>query len=392
MTWPRRWRTRRRGERAPVDENDDGFAITLVELLQALELVEQAHVTDLELRAARLTAEQELVGRDLARRTATTRTGRAHGSRPSIIGTAMDSWPHLPPIKQLPLPYRAWAWWLRNGPRRGQGTIGGSELFRLLSKLGREEHAFLVLRADDRPDLTIDLRDFESFHHTIPVWFRGDEVLAISRAVMSAGGTYVDVGANYGSYALGIARMKDVRVIAVEPQPHLVEALRSSQRSNGFANLEIVEAALDAKPGTIALAVGIGSGSASVIHARLAPDVRKIDVASRTLDELAQTHDIQDLRCLKIDVEGAELSVLRGGLSVLARHRPVVIFEASRADPQNEVFALLRGAGYSEFWDQSTVASSDPVAPRLDDPLTNVIAVPSSDVDRIREMLRPHER
>lgn len=304
----------------------------------------------------------------------------------------MDSWPHLPPIEQLPLSYRAWAWWLRNGPRRGQGTIGGSVLFRLLSNLGRDEHAFLVLHAEDRPDLAIDLRDFESFHHTIPVWFQGDEVLAISRAVMSGGGTYIDVGANYGSYALGIARMKDVRVIAVEPQPHLVEALRSSQRSNGFANLEIVEAALDAKPGTVALAVGIGSGSASLIHARLAPAVRRIDVASRTLDELAQTHDVRNLRCLKIDVEGAESSVLRGGQAVLARHRPVVIFEAGRAEPQKEVFALLRGAGYSEFWDQSTVGSSAPVPPRLDAPLTNVIAVPSSDVDRVWEMLRAHDR
>lgn len=304
----------------------------------------------------------------------------------------MDYWPHLPPIKQLPLPYRAWAWWLRNGPKRAQGTIGGSALFRLLSTLGRDQHAFVVLRADDRPNLTIDLRDFESFHHTIPVWFQGDEVLAISRAVMSAGGTYVDVGANYGSYALGIARVKDVRVIAVEPQPHLAEALHSSRRANGFANLEIVEAALDAKPGTVVLAVGTGSGSASLVHTRFAADVRKIEVPSRTLDEVAQTYDIRNLRCLKIDVEGAELGVLRGGESVLARHHPIVIFEASQAEPQKGVFALLRGAGYSEFWDQSTFGSSAPVPPRLDAPLTNVVAVPSSDADRVWELLRSHDR
>jgi hypothetical protein len=81
----------------------------------------------------------------------------------------MDYWPHLPVIRQLPVAYRAWAWWLRNGPKRAQGTVGGSAAFRVLSRMSRSEHAYVTLEAEGRAKLTIDLRDFESFHHAIPV-------------------------------------------------------------------------------------------------------------------------------------------------------------------------------------------------------------------------------
>ena len=54
---------------------------------------------------------------------------------------------------------------------------------------------------------------------------------------------------------------------------------------------------------------------------------------------------------LKIDVEGAELEVLRGGGETIARHRPVVVFEhgAGSADHYGtapaDVWELLDGAG-----------------------------------------------
>jgi FkbM family methyltransferase len=273
----------------------------------------------------------------------------------------MDYWPRLPPVAQLPLRYRSWAWWLRNGPKRVHGTLAGSAMFRLISRFPAEP-AFFTLHADGLPRLTIDLHDFECFHHTIPVWYRGDDELAALQAIMKDGGTLIDAGANYGAYALRIAQIPNTRVIAVEPQPSVAEALRRSAKENAFERFEVVEAALNDVSGTATLAVGFGSGSASL--ERIAPGAREVRVRAMTLDEL----QADDLRCIKLDVEMAEARVLRGGRETLARHRPVVVFEAGVAEPQEEVFAILRGFGYTQFVDQS----GGP--PRLDVELTNVIA------------------
>jgi FkbM family methyltransferase len=303
----------------------------------------------------------------------------------------MDDWHRLPVIRQLPRPYRVWAWWLRNGPKRGAGTIGGSAFYRLLSRAGRRlsrrDHVYVILRADGRANLAIDLRDFESFHHTIPVWYRGDKELSILSALMARGGVYVDAGANYGVYALNIARLENVRVIAVEPQPAVADALRSSKESNHFDNLEVVQIALDETTGSQVLAVGSGSGTASFDHARVSGGARRLSVVSSTLDRLVADLQVPSVTCLKLDVEGAEARVLRGASKLLARDQPVVVFEASRAYPQDDVFALLRVAGYQEFWDQETFGSAAPIPPRLDASLTNVVAMSPRDVPRLRELL-----
>lgn len=59
-TWPRNGLLDGAAGEDAVDEDDDSFAIALVEPLPALELVEQANVADLELGALRPAAEEEL--------------------------------------------------------------------------------------------------------------------------------------------------------------------------------------------------------------------------------------------------------------------------------------------------------------------------------------------
>ena len=302
----------------------------------------------------------------------------------------VDYWPELPPVRELPAAYRLWAWWLRNGPRRAEGTMGGSALFRLLRRaraiVRPHGDPYVTLHAPPRPALTIHLDDFESFHHALPVWYRGDVEATIVQRLLDPGRSYIDAGANFGVYALcAAAHARDSKVCAIEPQPHLVAAIRRSVQANGLDNLIAVEAAVTQENGSIDLLVAPGgSGSASIDPHRGGTSARHLRVRAMTIDTIVADHDLAPVGVLKMDVENAEAVALQGARELLARDAPFVIFEAAAQQPQDEVFAILRAAGYAAFYDETSVDERRLVPARLDRTLTNVVAVPSGrDAQRI---------
>ena len=75
---------------------------------------------------------------------------------------------------------------------------------------------------------------------------------------------------------------------------------------------------------------------------------KQIFVQSYELNTYVQKHKIPAVDLIKIDVEGAELDVLEGGLEILERHRPIIICEIlpnhTQAFPK--IAAILRAARY----------------------------------------------
>jgi FkbM family methyltransferase len=150
-------------------------------------------------------------------------------------------------------------------------------------------------------------------------------IRAALAALLGDGATYVDVGANRGQVLREAVRVGPrARHIAFEPVPGLADAVEQA-----FPQVECRR-----------LALGARSERARFCHftrlegwsgLRRNPEVSDargrpvyIDVQVSTLDaELAEVTP----SVVKIDVEGAELAVLEGGRELLARARPVVIFE-----------------------------------------------------------------
>lgn len=79
------------------------------------------------------------------------------------------------------------------------------------------------------------------------------------------------------------------------------------------------------------------------------PDIEEINVEIKTLDSIIPMNTKIDL--IKIDVEGAELGVLKGSKNILERNKPIVIFECGKgaSDYYNtkpeDVYAVLKEAG-----------------------------------------------
>ncbi|MEX5635988.1 FkbM family methyltransferase [Parafrankia sp. FMc2] len=138
----------------------------------------------------------------------------------------------------------------------------------------------------------------------------------------------IDVGAHRGDVLKSIVlHAPRGEHIAYEPLPHLFEYLCLE-----FPTVTLKQAALAEKAGVSPFAYVRSRPAYSGLRQRTpdgAEDVEQIEVVVEVLDETLPPEHRIDL--IKIDVEGAEYGVLKGGQKLLATNRPYVIFEFGAA-------------------------------------------------------------
>ncbi len=76
-------------------------------------------------------------------------------------------------------------------------------------------------------------------------------------------------------------------------------------------------------------------------------DAGTVEVAMVSLDTAARAGQFPDPNLIKIDVEGAELGVLRGATQLLDRARPSILLATHGAEVHRQCCDFLRDAGYS---------------------------------------------
>jgi FkbM family methyltransferase len=168
------------------------------------------------------------------------------------------------------------------------------------------------------------------------------------------GATVLDLGAHIGLFSVHLARSvgPSGRVISFEPAPRTAAVLRRTVRCNGLAAVVSVrQVAVSGRRGMAELfETGDECANASsLVRTDRSRDV--VRVAATTLDALVDDEDLT-VAVVKMDIEGAELEVLRGAPQLLAQQRPALTIEvhplelrASRCDPR-AVFDLLAEHGY----------------------------------------------
>jgi len=167
------------------------------------------------------------------------------------------------------------------------------------------------------------------------------------------GGVFVDVGASIGFIAVRAARRVE-RVIAVEPHPERFAYLRRNVELNGLDNVECINCAVGDVDSTIALydvdpTLGPHPLDVSTRRGR----GLRYDVPQRRLDDLVS----DDVSVLKIDVEGAEVGVLRGCERVLAG-RPTLLVESLGGETVPQLRTLLPSYSFHELDENNYLGSA----------------------------------
>ena len=159
------------------------------------------------------------------------------------------------------------------------------------------------------------------------------------KSCLRVGLVFVDVGANIGYYTLIASKLvgSQGRIYSIEPVPSTATILKANVKLNNCLNVSIYNVAIWSSKGTLTLRIpGTWYGLASVSRYGV-----NIAVNSITLDELLKNEASID--CIKIDVEGAELEVLRGAKDVLKRTKYLVIEISHNV---NEILRILSEAGF----------------------------------------------
>jgi len=178
---------------------------------------------------------------------------------------------------------------------------------------------------------------------------------------MPAGGTFIDVGAHVGWYSLHAAKVlgPSGHVIAVEPNPATLAKLNANIAANGDGNvIAVAPVACSDAEGTLTLyaAPRSNTGESSLSKANASQEGQvsaAVQVRARRLDDIIQEAKLARVDLIKIDVEGADLLVLKGAAGTLDRYRPVVVVEVvdhqlrEMGGSEAELLAFMTSHGYS---------------------------------------------
>lgn len=183
----------------------------------------------------------------------------------------------------------------------------------------------------------------------------------VTKLLVARTGAFVDVGANCGQTLLDyFASGSTASYVGFEPNPHCVRVLNDVIRANARSDCSLIPAGLSDKNGIrkLLLEKNSSTDSSASIDAELRPD-RDWDVqfvACYRFDDIRPQIGIGDISLMKIDVEGAELSVLRGMKAALGEnghwilcevlYRDSKASEASHLERMNALMSFIVEMGY----------------------------------------------
>ncbi|HKG42248.1 MAG TPA: FkbM family methyltransferase [Nitrososphaeraceae archaeon] len=131
------------------------------------------------------------------------------------------------------------------------------------------------------------------------------------------GDIVIDVGAAFGFYTITASKRVGQRgkVVAIEPQPNILEMLNRNIKLNKLANIITLNYAVYSERSKVRL-----YSNYSIIQERAGQSLQSyIEVSADTLDNLLRQVGIDEVNWIKVDVEGAELEVLKGAAGILSR-------------------------------------------------------------------------
>jgi FkbM family methyltransferase len=183
----------------------------------------------------------------------------------------------------------------------------------------------------------------------------------VIRRLLKPDAVAFDVGAHAGSWTVPLSRaLPQGHVYAFEALPYYARALRGALKLLRVRNATVVNAAVMEQPRPLHLVWKDSAGhrltGKTHVQGNSGPEGVSITVDGVSLDEFAATiPDANRIAFVKCDVEGFELSVLRGAVNLITRNRPIFWCElwaeytARYNYTPNDIFRFFEEHGYGTY-------------------------------------------
>jgi FkbM family methyltransferase len=151
---------------------------------------------------------------------------------------------------------------------------------------------------------------------------------------LKSGDVFYDIGANVGFFTVLAAKLvgSSGKVYAFEPDRQNADCIRHNIQLNQFNNTAVWQKAVSHTTGTGELLLAEYSGGHTLSVVDRPPDLAgSITVELVSIDDLISQGKLTPPNLVKIDVEGAELDVLRGMIQTIKQYQPIIIYEVDAA-------------------------------------------------------------
>jgi len=169
------------------------------------------------------------------------------------------------------------------------------------------------------------------------------------------GGTVLDIGANIGIMSVWLGRrLKKSSILAYEPIPQNIKALKRVLAFYNVKNVRVIEKALGDRNGEVEMVMPVleevrMQGLSHVMHDSITDfnEGKKYTTPIGTLDDCEILKAVTGpVTAIKLDVENFEYFVLNGAAETLAAHRPLIYTELWENENRQRCFELLSSMGY----------------------------------------------
>lgn len=173
--------------------------------------------------------------------------------------------------------------------------------------------------------------------------------------IVREGMTCVDVGANKGYYSLLFAKLMNDKgkVLSFEPNPNNCFWFKKSTQANNYKCIKLYQCALSDREGSATFYLGKKSDWGSLFFSRdaAAPEKKQITVKTRKFDKVLKEEGINTVDIIKMDVEGADLLVLKGAEGTLKKYdiKLAMDVHVQSSEEKNQLFDFLESCGFKIF-------------------------------------------
>jgi FkbM family methyltransferase len=277
-------------------------------------------------------------------------------------------------VRQLPWVYRLFARYC-DGP--GYQPMGAELLLRAIIALGPRKSSLDGIIPLQIGGVTVFLDLLDPRFLRIPLELT--EAPRVLRHFLRPGDTFIDAGANHGTFSMIAARLVGAEglVVSIEPQPRLAGILRKLA-TQSLSRFQVHEIACGQRSAEIEFYIPSATSGSGGLFRQFSGQSRHrtIQVAMRPLDDVIDWRRLPGRILLKLDLEGSELSCLAGAGRLLRATVPVLMLEINPAAMQ--AAAASKPALLKTLFDLGYRRFVTPVELEFPRPLTN--EVPDGDI------------